>query len=160
MPRQPRDPALRPYRIGVYVAYGVFCTLIFLQLIRSVTRDLYGGRAVPQGPQSATACLDDIGRLYNQLSARAMQPAPRGLESGQLAREWDVWSRRWEHDVAEVSARCDLSSPDPAMQKLADALEGVEELRRRLARSGEEAAEEARRVKESLEAARALLKVK
>jgi hypothetical protein len=161
VPRQPRDPALRPYRVAVYVAYGLVCTVLFFQLIRSVTGDLYGSRrAPPPGRESPTACLDDIHRLYNQLSARAVQPAPRGLESDQLAREWDAWSRRWESDVAQVTARCDFSSPDPAMQKLADALEGVEELRRRLTRSGEDAAEEARRVKEALESARALLKVK
>src|SRR5258708_21444118 len=96
------------------------------------------------------ACLEDMERLYDQLSARAVQPAPRGLESDQLAREWDAWSRRWEDDVASVSARCQLDSPqEPAMKSLAEALDGIEELRRRLSRSGAEAAEAARTVPET-----------
>jgi hypothetical protein len=58
-----------------------------------------------------------------------------------------------------VSARCQLDSPqEPAMKSLAEALDGIEELRRRLSRSGEDAAEEARRVKESLAEAHRQLK--
>jgi hypothetical protein len=103
------------------------------------------------------ACLDDIDRLYRQLSARAVQPAPRGLESDQLAREWDAWSRRWEAEVEKVSAACDLRSSEPAMHHLSEALDAVEELRRRLSRSGEDASAEAGRVRQELDDARALL---
>ena len=150
----PRDPALKPYRIAVYVAYGIFCTVLFGQLLRSVVGDLYGRRPGVT-TESATACLDDVERLYNELSARAVQPAPQGLESGALAREWDQWSRRWEDEVAGVSERCSLDSPsEPALRALAEALEGIEELRRRLSRSGEEASSDARGVKEAIAQAR------
>ena len=156
-----RDPALRPYRIGVYAAYGLVCAFLFLQLVRSVTADLYGKRA-DNGPQqqSRTACLDDVERLYAQLSARAVEAAPMGFGSEALARDWDAWSRRWEDEVERVSEGCPLQSSDPAMRALADALDGIEELRRRLSRSGEDAAYDARRVKDSLAEARRQLKIK
>ncbi len=159
----PRDPALKPYRIAVYAVYGIVCGVLFVQLLRSVMGDLYGRRSSPQQPPqlSATACLEDVQRLYDQLSARAVQPAPGGLESEALAREWDQWSRRWEDEVASVSARCELDSPaDRARQSLADALDGIEDLRRRLSRSGEDASEDARRVKDSLADARKQLGLK
>jgi hypothetical protein len=157
----PRDPALKPYRVFVYSVYGMMCFVLFAQLIRSVVGDLYGGRAATAAQQSEAACLDDLQRLYAQLSARATEPAPRSLESGQLAREWDTWSRRWEDDVAAVSSRCRLDSPgSPASRSMADALDGIEALRRRLARSGEETSEEARQVKEALDAAKAQLKLR
>jgi hypothetical protein len=156
----PRDPALKPYRIGAYAVYGLVCGVLFFQLLRSVIGDLYGRRPQAEAQESPTACLEDLTRLYDQLSARAMQPAPRSLESGALAREWDAWSRRWEDEVQGVSLRCQLeSSADPARRSLAEALDGIEELRRRLSRSGEDAAEEARRVKESLANARRQLKL-
>jgi hypothetical protein len=157
----PRDRALRPYRIFVYSVYGLICLVLFAQLLRSVISDLYGGRVAVAPHQSEAACLEDLQRLYDQLSARATEPAPRSLESGQLALEWDVWSRRWEADVAKVNSRCGLDSPaSPASRAMADALDGIEELRRRLSRSGEETSEEARRVKEALAAAKAQLKIR
>ena len=157
----PRPPELKPYRLGVYACYGAFCAVLFFLLLRSVTGDLYGKRRAAGPQQTPTACLEDIDRLYGQLSARAVQPAPRGLDEGGLAREWDQWSRRWEDEVATVSARCRLDEPgSPAQQQLAEALEGIEELRRRLARSGEDVAAEARRVREALSAARERLKLK
>jgi hypothetical protein len=155
-----REEALRPYRISVYVAYGLVCALLFLQLVRSVTADLYGKRADNSAPQSPIACLEEVERLYAELSARALQPAPLGLESDALAREWDAWSRRWEDDLERVGDQCRLDSSEPGMRALAEALEGIEELRRRLSRSGEDAAAEARRVKESLAEARRQLKIK
>jgi hypothetical protein len=144
----------------MYCAFGTVCALLFAALIRSVVGDLYGRR--PEfGPQSATACLEDVERLYAQISARAVQPAPGGLEGGALSREWDAWTRRWEDEVDRVSQRCSLGSRhDPASQALSDALDGIEELRRRLARSGSDASEEARRVKEALAQARRTLKVR
>lgn len=157
----PRPPELKRYRAFVYATYGCCCALLFFLLFRSVIGDLYGKRRAAGPQQTPTACLEDIDRLYGQLSARAVQPAPRGLGEGGLAREWDQWSRRWEDDVAAVSARCHLDDPSGAAQhQLAEALGGIEELRRQLARSGENAAEEARRVRESLSAARELLKIK
>jgi len=151
----PRDPAFRSYRIALYAVYGAFCGALFFLLVRSVASDLYG-HSPPALPQaSATACLDDVERLYAQLSARAVQPAPGGLESGSLGREWDLWMRRWEDDVARVSARCQLSdAPDPARRHLASAVDGLEELRRDLSRSGESASAEAREVKDALTQAR------
>jgi hypothetical protein len=155
----PRDLALRPYRIGVYCAYGFVCALLFLQLIRSVVGDLYGHRRAAAAQENPAACLDDVERLYAQISARAVQPAPGGLEGGALAREWDAWVRRWEEDVDTVSQRCRLGSAgDGAARALSEALDGIEELRRRLSRSGADAAEEARRVKEALAQARRELK--
>jgi len=157
----PRDPALKPYRIAMYCIYGAACGVLFLQLVRSVVSDLYGRRrdaVVQQGP---TACLDDVERLYGQLSARAVQPAPGGLEGGALAREWDAWSRRWQDEVDRVSERCGSGSAnEPGSKALADALDGIEELRRRLERSGADAAEEARRVKDALAQARNEMKVR
>ena len=156
-----RDPTLRTYRIALYALYGVVCAALFFLLVRSVASDLYG-HAPPAVPQvSATACLDDVDRLYAQLSARAVQPAPGGLEGGALAREWDLWTRRWEEEVARVSARCKLEGDaDPARRQLADAVEGLEELRRDLSRSGESASAEARQVKDALARARKLLGLK
>jgi hypothetical protein len=141
--------------------YGLICFVLFGQLLRSVVADLYGARATNKAQQSEPACLEDVQRLYDQLSARATQPAPKSLENGQLAREWDTWSRRWEDEVATVSSRCQLEAPtSPASRSMADALEGIEELRRRIARSGEETSEEARQVKESLDAAKSHLKLR
>jgi hypothetical protein len=157
----PRDPTLRTYRIALYALYGLFCSALFFLLVRSVASDLYGHApaAVPQA--SATACLDDVDRLYAQLSVRAVQPAPGGLEGGALAREWDLWTRRWEEEVARVSSRCELDhARDPARQQLAAAVDALEELRRDLSRSGESAADEARRVKDALAQARTLLGLK
>ena len=157
-----RDPALRRYRIGVYVAYGLVCTLFFVQLVRSVVGDLYGGRRRNNvARQSPTACLDDVERLYGELSARATQPGPGGLESGALSREWDAWSRRWENELRDISDRCGLDvASDPSSKHLADALEGIEELRRRLSRSGEDASADARKVKEALSEARKALQMR
>lgn len=156
-----RDPALRRYRIGVYVTYGLFCALLFVQLVRSVVGDLYGRKRGDRAQESASACLEDVERLYGELSARAVQPAPRGLESGALSREWDGWSRRWEDEIEGVSERCQVgSSRDPSSRHLADALEGLEELRRKLSRSGEDASADARRVKEALAEARRALRMR
>jgi hypothetical protein len=149
----PRDPALRNYRVALYCAYAAFCGVLFFQLIRSVVGDVYG-RRLPNAPQqSATACLEEVERLYAQISARAVQPAPGGLEGDALSREWDTWSRRWEDELARVSGMCQLGD-GAAGRALSDALDGIEELRRRLSRSGEEAAEDARRVKDALAQAR------
>jgi hypothetical protein len=157
----PRDPALKTYRVALYCAYAAICGVLFVQLIRSVVGDLYGHRPPDAAQQSATACLEDVERLYAQISARAVQPAPGGLEGGALSREWDDWTRRWEDEVYSVGQRCSLGSKDdPASRALADALDGIEELRRRLARSGAEASEEARRVKDALAQARKELKVR
>jgi hypothetical protein len=156
-----RDPALKPYRIAVYSVYAVVCGVLFVQLFRSVVGDLYGREPVSAVHESPTACLEDVQRLWDQLSARAVQPAPGGIESNALSKEWDAWSRRWENEVATVSARCNLDSPkDAAARSLADALESIEDLRRRLSRSGEDAAEDARRVKDSLADARKQLGLK
>jgi hypothetical protein len=154
----PRPIELRPYRIAVYAAFGVVCAVVFFQLIRSVVSDLYGRSAFADSagtPSSPTACLEDLDRLYHELAARAMQPAPRGLDQGLLAREWDLWSRRWEAEVEGASRRCHFSgSQEPAMSDLSTALEALEDLRRVLSRSGEQSSEEARRVRDSLTAAR------
>lgn len=155
-----RDPALRPYRIAVYVVYGLCCALLFVQLVRSVVGDLYGHRPSGGAIETPTACLEELERLYNELSARAVQPAPRGLESGALSSEWDAWSRRWEDDIERVSLRCPIESSDPAAAALAEALDGIEALRRRLSRTGEETAEDARRVKEALASARKTLGIR
>lgn len=156
----PRDPALRPYRFAVYAAYALCCGFLFVQLLRSVTGDLYGRRPVSEAEASPTACLDDVERLYAQLSARAVQPAPFGLESNDLSREWDAWSRRWEDELDRVGELCRLQSSEPARRALAEALDGIEEIRRRLSRSGEEAAQDARQVKEALAEARRQLQLK
>ncbi len=151
----PRDPQLRPYRLAVYSAYALACGFVFFGLTRSVIGDLYGRRAVSETQASPTACLEDVERLYAELSARAVQPAPGGLESNQLSREWDSWARRWEDQIDRVSKGCQLEgSSDPARRALAAALEGIEDLRRRLSRSGEDASQDARQVKESLAEAR------
>lgn len=160
-PAVPNSPELRPYRLGVYSVYALICCALFFLLLRSVIGDLYGKRA-PSGPQQTpTACLEDLERLYGQLSARAAQPAPGGLGSDSVAREWDQWSRRWDDEVSKVDGRCGLGEPkSPAEQSLARALEGIEELRRQLSQSGAEAAEDARRVREALATARSQLQLK
>lgn len=156
-----RDPAFKKHRIAVYALYGAFAALLFTQLFRSVIGDLYGRRTASAGQVSPMACLDDVERLYDQLSARAVQPAPRGLESDALAREWDAWSRRWEDEVQSVSERCQLDEPkSPALVQLSNALDRIEELRRRLSRSGVDAADDARQVKEALSTARELLRMR
>ena len=137
----------------MYSLFGVTCSFLFVLLLRSVVGDMYGRRpAAHRAAEPDRACLEDIERLYAQISARAVQPAPGGLEGGALAREWDEWTRRWEDEVDRVSHRCALGPGNDrgVARSLAEALDGVEELRRRLSRSGAEAAEEARRVKEAL----------
>ena len=156
----PRPPEFKKHRVAVYVAYGMFCAIVFAQLIRSVFGDLYG-RPASTDPRPATpqVCLEEVERLSQQLVARAALPvagAPR-LEDrpGEAEHEWDRWARRWETEVAAVSTRCRLSSADtPALQDLATALESLEDLRRELARSGEQTAATARKAREALGAAR------
>ena len=145
----------------MYCIFGITCSFLFVLLLRSVVGDLYGRRPPAAAQPNPTACLEDVERLFAQISARAVQPAPGGLEGGALAREWDEWTRRWEDEVDRVSQRCALDrSDDPASRSLSEALDGVEELRRRLSRSGAETAEDARRVKEALTRARRELKVR
>jgi hypothetical protein len=154
-----RDPATRPYRIAMYVAYALFAGVLFVQLVRSVVSDLYGQAPRAEPAQTPLACLEDVDRLYAQLAAHAVQPAPGGLEPGALSREWDAWTRRWEDDVASVRERCSLDdASDPPRRHLARAVSGLEELRRELSRSGEDAANEARSVKDELAAARSELR--
>jgi len=159
----PRPPELRPYRTFVYAVFVVFCAVLFTQLVRSVTSDVFS-RELPDGgtrPATAAACLEDVERLYALLSARAVQSAPGGLDDEKLALDWDGWVRRWEADVAEVSRRCMLDHADEAPRRdLAVALDGLENLRRGLSTSGAESGKEARRVKDALAAARASLKLK
>jgi hypothetical protein len=156
-----RDPKFRSYRVTLYALYGAFCAVLFAQLLRSVASDIYG-HPPPAAPQaSPTACLEDVDRLYSQLAARAVQPAPGGLEGGALAREWDLWTRRWEADVARVSSRCELDdAKDPARRQLAAAVDALEDLRRDLALSGESTAGQARQVRDALAQARQLLGLK
>jgi hypothetical protein len=157
-----RDPATKPYRIAMYAAYGLVAALLFLQIVRSVVSDLYGRTqpAEPAQAQTPMACLEDVDRLYAQLSARAVQPAPGGLEGGALSREWDAWTRRWEDEVARVRDRCNLDgASEPARRHLARAISGLEQLRRELSRSGEDAAHEARAVKDALASARSELRL-
>jgi len=157
----PRPPELRSYRLAVYALFGALCCFMFFVLLRSIIGDLYGRTPKAAPAQSAAACLDDVDRLSGELSDRAVAPAPRGLNSDALAREWDLWSRRWEEEVSLVSMRCRLDdASDPALVHLATALESLEELRRNLARSGEAEASEARRVHDSIAAARDLLKAR
>src|SRR3954462_10724858 len=121
----------------MYSLFGVTCSFLFALLLRSVVADLYGRRPAATQRGNPRACLDDVERLYGQISARAVQPAPGGLEGGALAREWDAWVRRWEEDVDLVRTRCHLESgEDNALRALAEALDAIEELRRRLSRSG------------------------
>ena len=158
-----RPPELRPYRTFVYVVFALFCAVLFTQLVRSVTSDVFA-RELPDGgarPATAAACLEDVERLYSLLSARAVQSAPGGLDDEKLALEWDAWVRRWEADVAEVSRRCRLDQPDDEPRRaLSVALDGLENLRRDLSTSGAESGKEARRVKDALAAARVALKLK
>jgi hypothetical protein len=148
-----------PYRVALYCLYGAICLLLVAVLLRSVIADLYGRRSPRPALQAPTACLDDVERLFAQISSRAVQPAPGGLEGGALAREWDAWSRRWEDELDRVSERCRPGSEGtPGSRALGDALDGIEEIRRRLSRSGADAAEDARRVKDALAQARRELK--
>src|SRR3954465_12482830 len=92
----------------MYCAYGILCAVLFFQMVRSVMNDVYGRRPPADHQQTPTACLEDVERLYAEISARAVQPAPGGLEADALSREWDTWSRRWEDDLERVSGRCQL----------------------------------------------------
>jgi hypothetical protein len=157
---QARPPELLPYRLAVYAAFGLVCALLFFAILRSVVGDLYGrGPSAAGAPPSAMACLEDLDRLYAKVSARAVQPAPGGLETPLLAREWDLWSSRWQVELDQVSARCRLDEDrrEPGLSDLASARESLEELRRELSRTGAAASQQARRVRDSLAAARAKL---
>ncbi len=157
-PARPKE--LQPYRIFMYVVYSVIAAAASLLILRSVVKDLFA-RARPgqAAPATAAACLGDVERLSGSLSARAAQPTPLGLATEALSLEWDQWSRGWEDDLAAVSARCTLGPEDAATSAhLAAALEGLEELRRGLLRSGLEAGADSRRVKAELAAARASLR--
>ena len=145
----------------MYVAYGVVCVIVFFQLIRSVFADLYGRRPSPDDrPVTPHVCLEEVERLSLQLGARAalLAPGAPGHEEhpGDQDQEWDRWARRWEVEVTAVSQRCKLSNTEvPALQDLATALKALEDLRRDLARSGEQTAATARKASKALAAARA-----
>ena len=151
----PRPPEFRNYRVATYCAYALVAGVLFFQLIHGVAGDLYG-RGAPEGAAlSPAACVDELDGLYAQLAARAVEPGPRGVNQGELAREWDVWSSRWESQLDALAQRCRLStSSDPAMSDLADAQEALEDLRRDLGRSGDEISSEAGRAQAALGAAR------
>ena len=53
----------------MYCAYGLACAFLFAQILRSVVGDLYGRRLEMATQQSPTACLEDIERLYAELSS-------------------------------------------------------------------------------------------
>jgi hypothetical protein len=145
--------------MGVYAAFIVFCAVFGYALVGSIARDVFGQRMADGAPRASNdmACVDDVNRLFALLAARAIQPAPRGVDES-AALEWDRWSRRWEDDLAEVSSRCRLDAPSgPARRHLAEALDGLENLRREVDRSGTEAGNELRRVRDALTAARAAL---
>lgn len=156
----PRPPEFRKHRVAVYLAYGVICAVVFSQLIRSVHLDLYGRPAsTDTRPATPQLCLDEVERLSQQLVARAALPATGAPQleqrGGEPDQEWDRWARRWESEVAAISQRCGLSSTvAPGLQDLAAALEALEDLRRELARSGEQTAATARKAREALAAAR------
>ena len=155
----PRPPEFRRYRLAVYAVFALVCAVAFSQLIRGVVVDLYGQPAPAAGPVSSpTVCLDELDGLYQQLAARAVEPAPRGLNESALSTEWDLWSRRWEADLETVSQSCRLSNPsDATMSDLADAQEALVDLRRDLGRSGDGISAEAGRAKDALASARGRL---
>ena len=155
-----RPKELRPYRVAIYLLYSTVAALAGGLVLRSVMADLFG-RAPAGEARAATpaSCLDDVDRLFSALSARAAQPLPRGLASDAIALEWDRWSRGWEDEVAAISLRCRQSLGDEnGRVHLAIALDSLENLRRELGRSGQETADDSRRVKDELAAARAALK--
>jgi hypothetical protein len=160
-PVAPRPPEFKRHRVAVYVLYGIVCAVMFFQLIRSVSGDLYGQPASRDTrPATPQICLEEVERLAVQLGARAALPAPGapGHEerAGTPDEEWDRWARRWEADVTAVGERCKLGEAQTQpMKELAAALEALEDLRRDVATSGEQTAATARRVRDLLGAARA-----
>lgn len=154
-----RSAALRPFRLGVYAVFVLFCAVFGYALVGSVARDVFGQRLANGAPRPSNdmACVEDVNRLFALLAARAIQPPPRDVDES-AALEWDRWSRRWEDDLAEVSSRCGLDSPAGTTRRhLADALDGLANLRREVDRNGIEAGNELRRVRDALAAARATL---
>ena len=150
----PRPPELRPYRVFVYLFFSVLSALASVLILRSVVGDLFGGQARAGGalrPATAAGCVDDVGRLFSAISARAAQPAADPASEA-AALEWDRWSRGWEDELFAVSSRCRLDA------HLDAAIEGLENLRRELNRSGQQTGLATRLVKEQLDAAKAALK--
>ena len=149
----PRPPELRPYRVFVYLLFGVLSALASVLILRSVVGDLFGQARAGSAARPATAagCVDDVGHLFSAISARAAQPAADPASEA-AALEWDRWSRGWEDELFAVSSRCRMGP------HLDAAIDGLENLRRELNRSGQQIGLAARLVKEQLDLARAALK--
>src|SRR5258708_3863300 len=85
--RVARDPALRPYRIAVYVVYGLFCAVFFALLLRSIVGDLYGHRPSGVAPESPTACLEELRGRLSRTGEETAEDARRVKESLAQARK-------------------------------------------------------------------------
>lgn len=147
-----RPPEYRPFRIALYVLYGVVVTLLCGLLLRGVIADLYlrplKAGIEPRPP--ARVCVEDLDRLYRQLAARLGGAPALPLGNAEAAqRELDAWERAWDDDVNAFGARCTGTSA-----AIDVALERIEDLRRHLARCGDEGRDGDAEVRLSLELAR------
>ena len=160
-PAAERAPETRAARVAAYAVFIGLIAVFVALLIRSVAMDLYG-RPPRRAARSdaAAACLGDIERLYRALQARIAAAAHPGTE--RQWHEFDTWSRRWDEDLDLVSARCHLDEEggeeEPARAALATAAERLEDLRRHVARCGDEGIEVGRLAREAIEAARAAVR--
>ena len=105
---------------------------------------------LPSNPQQAFA-LEETTIAQLQDGMKAGRLTARGITQAYLDRIAAL-------DRQGPTLRAVLET-NPEALTIADALDGIEELRRRLSQSGADAAEEARRVKDSLAQARKELKV-
>ena len=100
----------------MWVAYFAAALLGIGILVFNVARNLRGpGRPPPAGTLPTRAalrlCLADVEELYREQNQRAWA---LGLESegpDPLA-TWNVWARKWERQVDDLTDRCRLDATD------------------------------------------------
>ncbi len=119
-----RDPALRRYRLAMWVTYFGVVLLGFGLVARSVAVSLRGpGRpARVEGALPTRAalrvCLLDLEALYREQNQRAWALGTEFEGSDPLG-AWNVWSRDWERTVDDLADRCRLDEGGPGVDATA-----------------------------------------
>lgn len=115
-PVAPRDPSLRPYRAAMWVVYFAATSLGIGILISSVARHLRSpARPAPSAALPTRAalrlCLSDLEGLFREQNHRAWALGAEFEGPDPLA-TWNLWARRWEQRVDDLSDRCRLDATD------------------------------------------------
>lgn len=114
----PRDPRLRPFRVGAWLVYFGVIALLGTLFLTSVVRNLRGRprQPAPTGALPTRAalrvCLFDLESLYREQNQRAWAVGTEFEGPDPLA-TWISWSPRWEDRLDDLADRCRLDVTAP-----------------------------------------------